>query len=91
MSNAHTSLRLVVLMSFVLATAILGVAVVQASPALALSARQSITPLTTPQIDTFTPYTYYASAGYCTPTETLAWDCGSRPIQCIVHEHFVEC
>lgn len=66
-------------MSLVLAVALLGVAAVQASPA--ISARQSITALTTVQIDAFTPYTYYASAGYCTPTQTLAWDCGSTSIQ----------
>lgn len=55
---------------------LLTVAAVQASPS--ISARQSITPLTTSQIDQFTPYTYYASAGYCTNTQTLAWDCGSE-------------
>ncbi|KAH0836865.1 Alpha/Beta hydrolase protein [Lanmaoa asiatica] len=63
-------------MSSVLAAALLGVVVVQASPA--LFGRQSITALTTTQIDTFTPYTYYASAGYCTPTQTLAWNCGTN-------------
>jgi hypothetical protein len=55
---------------------LLTVAAVQASPS--ISARQSITPLTTSQIDQFTPYTYYASAGYCTNTQTLAWDCGTN-------------
>lgn len=54
----------------------LAVAAVQASPS--ISARQGITPLTTSQIDQFTPYTYYASAGYCTNTQTLAWDCGTN-------------
>lgn len=49
---------------------------VQAFPS--LSTRQSITALATSQIDQFTPYTYYASAGYCTNTQTLAWDCGSE-------------
>ena len=61
-------------MSSVLAALLLGVAAVQASPA--LSSRQAITALTTTQIDVFTPYTYFASAGYCTPAQTLAWDCG---------------
>ncbi|KAG2121709.1 Alpha/Beta hydrolase protein [Suillus cothurnatus] len=50
--------------------------IIAASPS--ISARQSITPLTTSQIDQFTPYTYYASAGYCTNTQTLAWDCGTN-------------
>ena len=38
--------------------------------------RASITALTTTQIDAFTPYTYFAGVAYCTPTQTLAWDCG---------------
>ncbi|KAG2072438.1 alpha/beta-hydrolase [Suillus decipiens] len=56
--------------------ALLIASTVQAS--LSISARQSITALTTSQIDTYTPYTYYASAGYCTNTQTLAWDCGTN-------------
>ncbi|KAF9224200.1 alpha/beta-hydrolase [Gyrodon lividus] len=63
-------------MTSVLAAVLLGAVTVKASPG--LSARQSITPLTTVQIDYFTPYTYYASAGYCTPSQTLAWDCGTN-------------
>lgn len=55
---------------------LLGAAAVNASPS--LNARQSITALTTSQIDAYTPYTYYASAGYCTNVQTLAWDCGSK-------------
>jgi len=68
-------------MSSVVLTVLLGVIalainIVNASPS--LIARESITALTTSQIDAFTPYTYYASAGYCTSTQTLAWDCGSE-------------
>jgi len=48
-----------------------------AKPAPGLRARQSITALSTAQIDAFTPYTWYASTGYCAPAATLAWDCGS--------------
>ncbi|KAN0088313.1 Alpha/Beta hydrolase fold [Tylopilus felleus] len=59
-----------------LAAALLGVTAVQATPA--LTARQSITVLTTTQIDYFTPYTWYASTGYCTPAQTIAWDCGTN-------------
>ncbi|KAI6041885.1 Alpha/Beta hydrolase protein [Pisolithus marmoratus] len=44
----------------------------------ALTTRQSITGLTTSQINSHTPYTYYASAGYCTATQTLAWNCGTN-------------
>jgi hypothetical protein len=62
-------------MSIVLAV-LLGAAIVNAFPS--LNARQSITALTTSQIDSFNTYTYYASAGYCTNTQTLAWDCGGE-------------
>ncbi|KIK80111.1 hypothetical protein PAXRUDRAFT_833705 [Paxillus rubicundulus Ve08.2h10] len=73
-----TSLRFwkcAVAMSSVLAVFLLAVVTVTASPT--LSARQSITALTTAQINAFTPYTYYASAGHCTPSQTLVWDCGT--------------
>lgn len=59
-----------------IAAVILFATAVQAFPS--LSTRQSITALATSQIDQFTPYTYYASAGYCTNTQTLAWDCGTN-------------
>ncbi|KAI6149906.1 Alpha/Beta hydrolase protein [Pisolithus tinctorius] len=42
------------------------------------SAGQGITPLTTSQIDYFTPYTYYASAAFCDPAKVLAWNCGAN-------------
>ncbi|KAG6381819.1 Alpha/Beta hydrolase protein [Boletus reticuloceps] len=60
----------------VLAAALLGVTAVRANPS--LSARQSITALTTSQIDYFTSYTWYASTAYCTASQTLAWNCGGR-------------
>ncbi|KAH7918457.1 alpha/beta-hydrolase [Leucogyrophana mollusca] len=63
-------------MSAILVSALLGAAAVQASPS--LFGRQSITALSTTQIDSYTPYTYYASAGYCTAAQTLAWDCGTN-------------
>ena len=51
---------------------------VLANPVPGLLARQSITALSTAQIDAFTPYTWYASTGYCSPSATLAWDCGTN-------------
>ncbi|KIY53282.1 alpha/beta-hydrolase [Fistulina hepatica ATCC 64428] len=30
------------------------------------------------EVSAYTPYTYYASAAYCTPSETFAWDCGTN-------------
>lgn len=35
-----------------------------------------VTTMTTAQVDAFTPYTYYASAGYCNPSVTRNWTCG---------------
>lgn len=37
-----------------------------------------ITPLTSTQVKAFTPYTYYASAGYCKPSVTKTWTCGAN-------------
>lgn len=63
-------------MASIVAVLLVAAAAVQAFPS--ISTRQSITALTTSQIDQFTTYTYYASAGYCTNTQTLAWDCGTN-------------
>ncbi|CCM02651.1 uncharacterized protein FIBRA_04755 [Fibroporia radiculosa] len=54
------------------------VAAVQAIPAAGLKARQSITALSSSQISAFTPYTWYASAGYCSASETINWSCGTN-------------
>ena len=37
-----------------------------------------ITVMTSTQVDAFTPYTYYASAGFCSPSVTLIWTCGAN-------------
>ncbi|KAF8166662.1 lipase [Mycena galopus ATCC 62051] len=49
-----------------------------AAAAPSLTARQSITSLSTTQVDSYTPYSFYAAAGYCTPASTLAWNCGTN-------------
>lgn len=38
----------------------------------------AITTMTTAQVNTFTPYTYYAAAGYCNPSVTKTWTCGAN-------------
>ncbi len=43
-----------------------------------LEARQSITPISTTQINSYTPYAWFASTAYCTPSQTLAWNCGTN-------------
>lgn len=64
---------------FTLGAALLAaVSAVQAIPASGLKARQSITALAQAQITGFTPYTYYASAGYCSASETISWSCGTN-------------
>jgi len=40
--------------------------------------RQSITTLTASQIAAYKPYTNFAAAGYCSPSSTLAWNCGAK-------------
>lgn len=37
-----------------------------------------ITTMSSAQVDGFTPYTYYASAGYCKPSVTKTWTCGAN-------------
>jgi len=37
-----------------------------------------VTTMTTAQVDAFTPYAYYVSAGYCNPSITRNWTCGAN-------------
>ncbi|KAI0630903.1 lipase [Trametes polyzona] len=43
-----------------------------------LVARQSITAVSATEIASFTPFTHYASAGYCAASATLSWSCGAN-------------
>ncbi|RXW16322.1 hypothetical protein EST38_g9543 [Candolleomyces aberdarensis] len=43
-----------------------------------LEARQSVSTLTTAQVAGYKTYSWYASAAYCSPASTLAWNCGTR-------------
>ncbi|OBZ72589.1 Lipase [Grifola frondosa] len=52
------------------------VAMTRALPAPTLRERQAITALSSTQISAFKPYTNYASAAYCQPESTIAWNCG---------------
>ncbi|KAF8258663.1 lipase class 3 family protein [Lactarius quietus] len=40
--------------------------------------RQSITPLNSSQISSYTPFTYFASTAYCNPSTTINWSCGAN-------------
>jgi len=52
--------------------------VLAAHAAPSLISRQSITTLSTSQVDVFTPYAWFASTGYCQPGATLSWSCGAN-------------
>src|ERR1700761_3098061 len=39
--------------------------------------RQAITALSSTQITAFTPYSFFAAAGYCSPSTTINWSCGT--------------
>nr|VWP02258.1 Uncharacterized protein [Ganoderma boninense] len=64
-------------------TVVLTASAVLAAPASQLKLkRASITEVSASQEASFTPVAHYASAGYCTPASTLAWncaDCGANP------------
>ncbi|KAF9231458.1 Alpha/Beta hydrolase protein [Melanogaster broomeanus] len=60
--------------AFTILAAVLVAVVVEASALV----NQPIAALSASQIDFYTPYTNYASTAYCTPAETIAWNCG-RP------------
>lgn len=47
--------------------------------------RQSITTVSATEIDSFTPYSFFASAGYCAASKTLTWTCGTN---CLANPSF---
>ncbi|KAF9269341.1 lipase [Marasmius fiardii PR-910] len=59
-----------------LATLLVALTAVVASPT--PEKRQSITTLSSAQVASFKPYSFYASAAYCQPANTLAWNCGAN-------------
>ena len=44
--------------------------------AISFTKRQDITTLSQAQIEEFKPYSLYAAAAYCYPSNTLTWSCG---------------
>lgn len=53
--------------------------------------RQSITTLSTSQIETFKPFTFFASAAYCIPSTTISWSCGGEIPYDPLHRRFSNC
>ncbi|EIW58094.1 lipase [Trametes versicolor FP-101664 SS1] len=47
--------------------------------------RQSITTVSATEINSFTPYSFFASAGYCAASKTLTWTCGTN---CLANPSF---
>ncbi|PPQ83026.1 hypothetical protein CVT24_011178 [Panaeolus cyanescens] len=43
-----------------------------------LEKRQSITTLTTAQVNSYNPFAYYVSAAYCEPAKVKTWTCGTN-------------
>ncbi|KAF8817628.1 lipase class 3 family protein [Phlegmacium glaucopus] len=63
--------------------------VVNAAPGLELaqlSKRQSITTLSSSQILSFKPFTFFASTAYCNPSTTINWSCGAN---CAANSDFI--
>ncbi|KAF4593718.1 hypothetical protein EYR40_008508 [Pleurotus pulmonarius] len=66
--------------SILLQTIVFVATAVSAAPTLetSLFARQAISTLSTAQIASFKPFSFFASAAYCQPARTLAWSCGAN-------------
>jgi len=58
-----------------LLSSLIGALSVYASP---IDPRQSITTLSTAQISSFKPFSFFAAAAYCDPDKTLKWNCGGK-------------
>lgn len=73
MPSSSTQVRRLISVALVLEAALLAFA--RPRP---LTPRQSITTLSSTQVDDFTPYTFFASAAYCEPDTTINWSCGCK-------------
>ena len=51
-------------------------AIVGLARAASVTNRQAITTLSSAEIETYKPYTFYAATAYCQPSLTLSWSCG---------------
>ncbi|KAF9055682.1 lipase class 3 family protein [Panaeolus papilionaceus] len=68
---------------FILSALLFGFA---AATPVEITKRQSITALSTSQISSFKPFTFFASAAYCQPANTIAWNCGAN---CAANSDFI--
>ncbi|KIJ55281.1 hypothetical protein M422DRAFT_23892 [Sphaerobolus stellatus SS14] len=56
----------------------LGFALVSAATAAVLPRQGAVTAISSTQINSFTPYTHFASTAYCQPSTTINWSCGAN-------------
>ena len=78
-SRAHPAVDDTTMLShFIPLLALVASAVVALPAPQKLTARQTISALGASQISSFTPYSYYASAGYCAASTTADWSCGAN-------------
>ena len=61
---------------------IVDVALVDDLPDASLEKRADPSVVAASTVSSYTPYTWYASAAYCSPASTLAWNCGSKSRHC---------
>jgi hypothetical protein len=48
------------------------------------TAAQAFTTLSQAQVESFKPYSLYAAAAYCQPSQTLSWSCGGPSVYSVV-------
>ena len=62
--------------AFMLSSTLSLLAFFELACASAVTRRQTITTLSSEEIEAFKPYTFYAATAYCDPSQTLSWSCG---------------
>jgi len=66
------------MLSYILVlSSILGLAHAAAATG-AVTDPQAHTTLSSTQVESFRPYSLYAAAAYCQPSQTLSWSCGGQ-------------
>ncbi|TFK69118.1 lipase class 3 family protein [Pluteus cervinus] len=63
--------------SLKIAVALLSALAVSAVPT-TLESRQSLAQLSTAQVSSFKPYSWFASSSYCSPSSIIRWNCGAN-------------
>ena len=56
----------------------LAVLLASTASAAVVTRRGPVSALSTAQIKTFTPYSFFAATAYCKPSTTINWSCGCK-------------